>query len=83
MASQITIRPWPARDRDAVQGLLSLLAPEALVAAGDVPTYVAEADGQVVGMVTVCVFTTLTGKNAYLDHLVVARSWRRVALLGT
>ena len=27
-------------------------------------------------MVTVCVFTTLTGKKAYLDHLVVARSWR-------
>ena len=24
MASQITIRPWAARDRDAVQGLLSL-----------------------------------------------------------
>jgi ribosomal protein S18 acetylase RimI-like enzyme len=77
VASQITIRPWAARDRDAVQGLLSLLAPEALVAAGDVPTYVAEADGQVVGMVTVCVFTTLTGKKAYLDHLVVARDWRR------
>jgi ribosomal protein S18 acetylase RimI-like enzyme len=28
-------------------------------------------------MVTVCVFTTLTGKKAYLDHLVVARDWRR------
>jgi ribosomal protein S18 acetylase RimI-like enzyme len=77
VASQITIRPWAKQDRDAVQGLLSLLAPEALVVAGDAPTYVAEADGQVVGMVTVCVFTTLTGKKAYLDHLVVARNWRR------
>ena len=77
MASQITIRPWEERDRAAVQGLLSLLAPEALVVAGDTPTYIAEADGRVVGMVTVCVFTTLTGKKAYLDHLVVARSWRR------
>jgi len=28
-------------------------------------------------MVTVCVFTTLTGKKAYLDHLVVAADWRR------
>ena len=77
MASQITIRPWAKRDRDAVQGLLSLLAPDALVVAGDAPTFVAEADGQVVGMVTVCVFTTLTGKKAYLDHLVVARNWQR------
>ncbi len=77
VASQITIRPWAKRDRDAVQGLLSLLAPHALVGAGDAPTYVAEADDQVVGMVTVCLFTTLTGKKAYLDHLVVARNWRR------
>jgi ribosomal protein S18 acetylase RimI-like enzyme len=77
VASQITIRPWGTRDHDAVQALLSLLAPEALVVAGDAPTYVAEADDQVVGMVTVCVFTTLTGKKAYLDHLVVARNWRR------
>ena len=28
-------------------------------------------------MVTVCVFITLTGKKAYLDHLVVAVDWRR------
>ena len=77
MASQISIRPWAERDRDAVQGLLlSLLAPDAPAVAGDAPTYVAEADDEVVGMVTVCVFTTLTGKKAYLDHLVVARSWR-------
>jgi ribosomal protein S18 acetylase RimI-like enzyme len=75
--SPITIRPWAQRDRDAVQSLLSLLGPEARVVAGDAPTYVAEADGQVVGMVTVCVFTTLTGRKAYLDHLVVAREWRR------
>ena len=45
--------------------------------AGDAPTYVAEVDGQVVGMVTAGVFTTLTGKKAYLDHLVVAHNWRR------
>jgi GNAT superfamily N-acetyltransferase len=77
VASQITIRPWAKRDRDAVQGLLRLLAPDALVVAGDAPTHVAEADGQVVGMVTVCVLTTLTGRKAYLDHLVVARVWRR------
>jgi N-acetylglutamate synthase len=25
----------------------------------------------------VCVFTTLTGNKAFLDHLVVARDWRR------
>jgi ribosomal protein S18 acetylase RimI-like enzyme len=77
VGAQITIRPWAKRDRDAVQGLLSLLATEARVVAGDAPTYVAEADDRVVGMVTVCVFTTLTGKKAYLDHLVVARRWRR------
>ena len=59
-----------------MQGLLSLLAPDAPAVAGDAPTYVAEADDEVVGMVTVCLFTTLTGKKAYLDHLVVARSWR-------
>jgi ribosomal protein S18 acetylase RimI-like enzyme len=28
-------------------------------------------------MVTVCVFTTLTGRKAFLDHLVVAEDWRR------
>jgi GNAT superfamily N-acetyltransferase len=77
VASQITIRPWAKRDRAAVQGLLSLLAAEPLVVAGDAPTYVAEADCQVVGMVTVCVFTTLTGTKGDLDHLVVARNWRR------
>jgi GNAT superfamily N-acetyltransferase len=77
VAAHITIRPWAKRDHEAVQRLLSLLAPEAVVVAGDAPTYVAEVDGRAVGMVTVCVFTTLTGKKAYLDHLVVARGWRR------
>jgi ribosomal protein S18 acetylase RimI-like enzyme len=77
MGSQITIRSWGEEDRDAVQGLLSELAPDARVVAGDAPTYVAEAEGQVVGMVTLCVFTTLTGKKAYLDHLAVASNWRR------
>jgi ribosomal protein S18 acetylase RimI-like enzyme len=28
-------------------------------------------------MVTLCVFITLTGPKAYLDHLVVAPDWRR------
>ena len=65
------------RDRDAVQGLLRLLSTEAVVVADDAPTYVAETGEQVVGMVTVCVFTTLTGTKAYLDHLVVAPEWRR------
>ncbi|MEA2294659.1 MAG: hypothetical protein QOE86_2298 [Solirubrobacteraceae bacterium] len=77
VTAQITIRPWAKRDREAVQGLLSLLSAEAVVVAGDAPTFVAEAGGQVVGMVTVCVFTTLTGTKAYLDHLVVTREWRR------
>jgi GNAT superfamily N-acetyltransferase len=76
-APELTIRPWTERDRDAVQALLSLLAPDARVVAADAPAYVAESDGRVVGMVTVCVFTTLTGTKAYLDHLVVEREWRR------
>jgi ribosomal protein S18 acetylase RimI-like enzyme len=38
---------------------------------------VAESEIQVVGMVTLCVFRTLTGPKAYLDHLVVAPNWRR------
>lgn len=28
-------------------------------------------------MVTLCIFHTLTGPKAYLDHLVVTREWRR------
>ncbi|HEU0305159.1 MAG TPA: GNAT family N-acetyltransferase [Gaiellaceae bacterium] len=73
----ITIRPWKRRDRKHVQDLLKLLSQDALVRSEDAPTYVAEADGRVVGMVTLCVFRTLTGSKAYLDHLVVAPDWRR------
>jgi ribosomal protein S18 acetylase RimI-like enzyme len=73
----VEIRPWEARDRTAVQALLKLLSEDAEVQAADAPTYVAEKEGQVVGMVTLCVFTTLTGEKAYLDHLVVAPQWRR------
>ncbi|HSD79061.1 MAG TPA: GNAT family N-acetyltransferase [Solirubrobacteraceae bacterium] len=43
----------------------------------DAPTYVAESGEAVIGMVTLCVFSTLTGPKAYLDHLVVAPRWRR------
>jgi ribosomal protein S18 acetylase RimI-like enzyme len=67
----ITIRPWQERDQAAVQALLKLLSEDAEVSANDAPTYVAERDGVVVGMVTLCVYTTLTGAKAYLDHLVV------------
>jgi ribosomal protein S18 acetylase RimI-like enzyme len=68
----ITIRPWQDRDRAAVQALLKLLSEDAEVTASDAPAYVAELAGVVVGMVTLCVYTTLTGAKAYLDHLVVA-----------
>jgi ribosomal protein S18 acetylase RimI-like enzyme len=71
------IRRWEPRDREPVQGLLRLLSDSAVVRAPDAPTYVAELDGRVVGMVTLCVFTTLTGTKAYLDHLVVAPDHRR------
>ncbi|HWH95357.1 MAG TPA: GNAT family N-acetyltransferase [Baekduia sp.] len=80
----VTIRPWQARDRAAVQTLLRVLDEEAdqvLDGAMDVtygaPAYVAERDGVVLGMVTLCVHTTLTGAKAYLDHLVVAPEARR------
>src|SRR6266550_6289469 len=72
-----TIRPWEGRDREHVQALLQLLSQDALVRSEAAPTYVAERDGGVVGMVTLCVFSTLTGPKAYLDHLVVAPDWRR------
>jgi ribosomal protein S18 acetylase RimI-like enzyme len=71
-ASGITIRPWQERDRPALQALMKVLSEDAEVTASDAPAYVAERDGVVVGMVTLCVFTTLTGAKAYLDHLVVA-----------
>jgi ribosomal protein S18 acetylase RimI-like enzyme len=73
----ITIRPWQGRDREQVQGLLKFLSEDAVVSSEDAPTYLAETDGKVVGMVTICVFRTLTGPKAYLDHLVVAPDWRR------
>jgi GNAT superfamily N-acetyltransferase len=76
-AGGITIRPWAGRDREQVQNLLKLLSEDALVTSEDAPTYVAERDGRVVGTVTVCVFRTLTGPKAYLDHLVVAPDSRR------
>jgi ribosomal protein S18 acetylase RimI-like enzyme len=72
-----TIRPWEGRDREPVQALLKLLSQDALVRSEDAPTYVAERDGRVVGMVTLCDFQTLTGPKAYLDHLVVAPDYRR------
>jgi ribosomal protein S18 acetylase RimI-like enzyme len=71
------VRQWEARDHAAVQGLLKLLAEDAEIRAADAPTYVADHDGVVVGMVTLCILTTLTGRKAYLDHLVVAPEWRR------
>lgn len=72
-----TIRPCEGRDREHVQALLTLLSQDALVTSEDAPTFVAERDGRVVGMVKLCVFRTLTGPKAYLDHLVVAPDWRR------
>lgn len=72
----VHVRPWEPRDRDAVARLLRLLAEHAVVRSATAPTFVAEADGRVVGMVTICVFTTLTGTKAYLDHLVVDADWR-------
>src|SRR3954453_9960839 len=75
--SEVAIRAWDRRDRADVQALLRLLSADAEVRADDAPTYVAETGGRVVGMVTLCVFRTLTGPKAYLDHLVVASDWRR------
>ena len=71
------IRAWQAGDRDAVEGLLRLLSDDARVTDDRAPTYVAVAGGEVVGMVTLCTFRTLTGVKAYLDHLVVAADRRR------
>jgi ribosomal protein S18 acetylase RimI-like enzyme len=73
----ITIRAWEGRDREQVQALLNLLSADAVVSSEDAPAYVAESDGRLVGMVTLCVFKTLTGPKAYLDHLVVAPERRR------
>jgi hypothetical protein len=57
----VTIRAWQGRDLEQVQALLKLLSDDAVVTSEDAPTYVAETDGRVVGMVTLCVFRTLTG----------------------
>lgn len=73
----ITLRAWEARDREHVQALLRLLSAEAEVLGEDAPTYVAESADRVVGMVTLCIFSTLTGPKAHLDHLVVAPGLRR------
>ncbi len=73
----ITLRAWEVRDREQVQDLLRLLSVEAEVRSEDAPTYVAESADRLVGMVTLCIFRTLTGPKAYLDHLVVAPGWRR------
>lgn len=73
----ITIRAWQPSDREHVQGLLSLLSEDAEVRSDNAPTYVAVTDERVIGMVTLCVFSTLTGPKAYLDHLVVAPDCRR------
>jgi ribosomal protein S18 acetylase RimI-like enzyme len=73
----IAIRAWQERDLEQVRSLLQLLSDDAVVRSHDAPTYVAETDGRVVGMVTLCVFATLTGPKAWLDHLVVAPAWRR------
>lgn len=72
-----TVRRWERRDRNHVQALLRLLSHDAVVRSEDAPTYVAESGERVVGMVTLCIFRTLTGPKAYLDHLVVAPDSRR------
>jgi ribosomal protein S18 acetylase RimI-like enzyme len=79
-AAGVTIRPWRVADRPAVQALLRLFSEDAEVTASDAPVYVAERDGVVVGMVALCVYTTLTGAKAYLDHLVVAPDSRRLGI---
>jgi GNAT superfamily N-acetyltransferase len=73
----ISIRGWQGRDREHIQGLLRLLSQDAEVRSEDTPTYVAERGERVIGMVTLCIFRTLTGPKAYLDHLVVATDSRR------
>ena len=74
---EITIRAWRADDRAAVEGLLRLLSSDAVIVSDDAPVYVADTGERVVGMVTLCVFRTLTGPKAFLDHLVVDPGFRR------
>ena len=76
----ITIRPWQTPDRPAVQTILLFLPDDGEVTAGDAPVYVTERDGVVVGMVTLCVYTTLTGVKTYLDHLVVIPESRGIGI---
>lgn len=76
-SERIAVRAWDRSDREAVEGLLRLLSRDAEVASDDSPTYVATHGDQVVGMVTLCIYRTLTGPKASLDHLVVAPDWRR------
>ncbi len=76
-AGATTIRPWKGDDREQVQALLKLLSQDTVVTSEDAPAYVAQRDGRVVGTVTLCLLTTLTGRKAFLDHLVVAPDWRR------
>jgi ribosomal protein S18 acetylase RimI-like enzyme len=73
----IVIRPWEPGDHAAVQRLLHLFSPDAQVTADDAPTHVAVEDSRVIGMVTLCIFRTLTGTKAYLDHLMVDPDFRR------
>jgi ribosomal protein S18 acetylase RimI-like enzyme len=70
--AEVTIRSWKPHDRVGVHALLRLLSESAVVASDDAPTYVADTVDGIVGTVTLCVFATLTGPKAYLDHLVVA-----------
>jgi ribosomal protein S18 acetylase RimI-like enzyme len=77
MKANVTIRAWERRDRERVQALLKVLSGSVAVTSDDAPTFVAESDGEVVGMVTLCFFTTLTGLKSFVDHLVVDPAWRR------
>ena len=74
---EITIRAWRAGDREQVEGLLKLLSERAEVSEDGAPAYVADDGERIVGMVTLCVFRTLTGPKAHLDHLVVDPGSRR------
>jgi ribosomal protein S18 acetylase RimI-like enzyme len=50
---------------------------DAVIVGDGAPVYVAHTGERVVGMMTLCVFPTLTGPKAYLDHLVVDPGFRR------
>src|SRR3954447_2472936 len=76
-SADLEIRAWEERDGGAVQRLLRLLSAEAEIRSEDAPVFVAESGGHVIGMVTLCMFATLTGPKAFVDHLVVAPESRR------